>query len=235
MTEPEAETTVPDRVAISLEVAGIRLHFEGSRSFYEECLRETLAPLAEGRWREGPVPVSPVAAVAAAVAAGDAEAAALQPDASVVAELAPPAPPPPPPMVERRQAAAPQWSPLSLPVPPPVPARPAARASYPAADAPTIDSRALYGRLANEEARRAERDAVLLALVSLAIAGRRDATPSDVLDHMEENGYPVDGVKAKPVLAKLCHRRGLAVPGLLPNTFRATPAGAAHIFRLSKE
>ncbi|MCK6481794.1 MAG: hypothetical protein L6R43_17115, partial [Planctomycetes bacterium] len=103
-----------------------------------------------------------------------------------------------------------------------------------AAAAAAWDPTPLYARLAGEESRKGERDAVLLALVSLGAAGQRDAAPAEVVAHMVKHGFPGKDVKARPILAKLCHRKGLAVPGLLPNTFRATPAGSAYIWRRAK-
>jgi hypothetical protein len=87
----------------------------------------------------------------------------------------------------------------------------------------------LYAALATHEGRRGEKDAVLLALVSLAVEGKRDVTAADVMNHLESQGYPVKGLKAKPILHKFMSRKNLVVPGLLPNTFRATPAAGGHV------
>jgi len=241
MTEPGAGTG-EDRVVLSFEIEGLRLRFEGSRAFYEETLRDALVPVATGRWRAPvPPPPSPTAVVARAVAAEAAAPTVFVAEEEDAAEQEGPAPHPsspsrPTPSIFRPPAFPPSSpAPASSPPPPAPPPAPAPRPAPRAAESAALDATALYARLAKDEARRSERDAVLLALVALAIAGKKDATPAEVLAHMEAHGFPSRDVKAKPVLAKLCHRKGMAAPGLLPNTFRVTPAGAAHIFRRSKE
>jgi hypothetical protein len=113
---------------------------------------------------------------------------------------------------------------------------PAAPAPLPSAPAPTraaagFDPERLLSRLAAEGGRRSEKDAVLLALVALGGAGRRDATPAEIVAHLESRGYAARELKPRPILAKLSHRKGLVAPGVLPNTFRATPAGSAYIWK----
>ena len=116
------------------------------------------------------------------------------------------------------------------------PATPAATAAapHPAPAAPervSIDFRPLLASLAQEKGRRAEREAVLAALAGLAAEGTRDATAPEVVAWLEKRGFPARALKPRPILAKLCHRKGLAVPGLMKNTYRATPAGVAHVAR----
>ena len=108
---------------------------------------------------------------------------------------------------------------------------PAPVPALPTAGSMPFDPTPLYALLAKDDARRAERDAVLLALVALAAAGRRDVTAAEITTHLAASGFPTKDLKAKPILAKLSLRKGLAAPGILPNTFRATPAGVAHILR----
>ncbi len=124
-------------------------------------------------------------------------------------------------------------------VPAPPAAAPRAPAPEPAPPLPTagsmpFDPAPLYAILARDDARRAERAAVLLALVALASAGKRDVTPAEITAHLSASGFPCRGLKARPILAKLSLRKGLAAPGILPNTFRATPAGVAHILRRAR-
>jgi hypothetical protein len=113
----------------------------------------------------------------------------------------------------------------------PAPATAASPAAAPAAPGAGTDFRPLLASLAKGEGRRAEREAVLVALAGLASEGKRDATAPEVVAWLEKRGFPARGLHPRPILAKLCHRKGLAVPGLQKNTFRATPAGIAHVAR----
>ncbi len=195
------------RVEMSVEVAGFRLEYGGGAELFETVVRGAVGPLARGEWR--PSGNGP----------------GIAPSGLLLPDSAPPSPEVPPPSPAPASAFAP--APLIAP------------ASDPAAAAPDVaaawDPGPLYARLAKEEGRRAERDAVLLALVSLAVSGKRDSAPAEVVAHMEAHGFPSGDIKPRPVLAKLCHRKGMAVPGVLPNTFRATPAGSAYIWRKSRE
>ena len=208
-------------VKAAVDAPGLRLRFEGSREAWERAVLPLLGPVAQGAWRaDVPIPVEP--AGPAAPDSAQAPPPAPGPAAAVPAAVAGATAPSP----DATRAPAPSRAPPAAAPPPPPPPAAAAAASW--------DPAPVYARLLKEEGRKADRDAVLLALVSLAAAGRRDATPAEVLSHMQKNGYPSAGVKARPVLAKLCHRKGMAVPGLLPNTFRATPAGSAYIWRRAK-
>jgi hypothetical protein len=123
---------------------------------------------------------------------------------------------------------------VEAPAPLPIPSAPPPAPALPTAGSMAFDPTPLYALLAKEGARRAERDAVLLALVAMASAGKRDVTPSEISAHLEASGFPTGDLKARPILAKLSLRKGLAAPGVLPGTFRATPAGVAHILRRSR-
>jgi pyruvate/2-oxoglutarate dehydrogenase complex dihydrolipoamide acyltransferase (E2) component len=196
---------MPRRVAMKVEVQGLHISFEGGEELYESVMRRVLAPLAQARWRAPLVLSGPALPTIAEAPSGPAASAH----------------PAPAPAARPGLAAA-----VAAPAPAPDPA---------AGAAPAFDPAPFYARLAAEAGRRAEKDAVLLALVSLGVAGKRDSTPAEVLAHLEAHGYPTEDLKPRPILAKLCHRKGLAAPGILPNTFRATPAGSAHVWRRSRE
>ena len=120
---------------------------------------------------------------------------------------------------------------LAVEAPPLPEAAPSPAPPAPAPAALPFDPAPLYAALAKEDVRRAERDAVLLALVALAAGGKRDAAPAEITAHLAAHGFPSKDLKARPILAKLSARKGLVAPGILPNTWRATPAGVAHVLR----
>lgn len=190
------------RVSMAVEVDGLRIEFDGGAGLFEEVVKGLLDPLARGA---RPFP-------AAAAEPVPAPRTAESPSPSFAEAIPLPAPPP-----------------LRSAPPPPAAASPAP--SRPSGPAPAFDPAPLYAILAKEEGRRAERDAVLLALVALAASGKRDSTPAEILSHLAAAGFPAEGLKPKPILAKLSHRKGLAAPGLLPGTFRATPAGVSYVLR----
>jgi hypothetical protein len=197
-----------DRVSMTVEVEGLRIEFRGGAGLFDDVMRGLLGPLARGA-RPFPAP-APVGEPAPAPLMEE-------PAPRVFAE-APPAPPPP------------SFRPPAFP-PAAAPPTPAAAPPRPSGPAPAFDPAPLYAILAKEDGRRAERDAVLLALVALAASGKRDATAAEITAHLTAAGFPADGLKPKPILAKLSHRKGLAAPGLLPGTFRATPAGVSYVLR----
>jgi hypothetical protein len=201
------------RVSVSVQVEGMSLEYRGGADLYEDLVRGMAESLARGGRRR--VAAGPIRLAADPEDAGASPAAAPGP----APVLAAPAPPPPSP-------AAPSPSPSS-PAPPP------ARAAS-AAGAPAFDATPLYAVLAREGGRRAEKDAVLLALVALAASGRRDASPAEITSHLEAGGFPAKGLKPRPILAKLGHRKGLVVPGVARGTFRATPAGVTYILRRAR-
>jgi len=179
------------RIAVSLEVAGLSVSFEGDASLFEREVRPLMEGVASGGWR--------------------ARGALVQAPPGPVEEAG--TTPPPAEEAPAREVSAP-------------PPRPTEEA---------FDFRPLLASLGREKGRRAEREAVLAALTGLASEGRRDATPAEVVEWLEARGFPVEGLHPRPILAKLCHRKGMAVPGILRNTYRATPAGAAHVARLIRQ
>ena len=209
------------RVALAVEVPGVRIAFDGEADLYAGLVLGLLEPLARGGWRAGgaptgfPSPAGPPAAVPGGPGSAPASPAAAAPVAPAAGASAASVPGPAPMPAAAR----------SSPPPPP-------RAASPGA-AEILDS--LYAALANEGGRRAERDAALLALLALAAGGKRDATPAEIVAHLSSRGYPAGDLKPRPILAKLCHRKGMAAPGILPHTFRATPAGTALILRRARE
>jgi len=186
------------RASISVEVPGLALFYDGDEWLFEVEVRPMLDGVVRGTWRrEGPLPQAP-------------EGPAGPPDA----DAAPTA------VAERTPAP----SPAAAPAPAPARAPDAAPAARPGPGAPSIDFRPLLSALAKEKGRRAEREAVLAALAGMAAEGTRDATAAEVVAWLEKRGFPARELKPRPILAKLCHRKGLAVPGLMKNTYRATPA-----------
>jgi len=202
-----------ERVKVSVEVPGMRLEFEGPPGLYEDLVKDLIRPVAEGRaaTRGGTPPEGPAGPQGEPVDGAAAAEATSRPPIPLPAAPAP--------------AATAEGSPR------------ATRPSPPSRETPSEPSwnpDPLYARLAKEERRRAEKDAVLCALVSLAAEGRRDALPSEVLAHLATHGYPASKLKPKPILQKLAHRTGLVVPGIPPGSFRATPAGSAHIWKRAR-
>jgi hypothetical protein len=219
-----------DRVDLSVEVPGLRVDYSGDPALFDEVVKGMLAPVARGGWRAAP-------SSAAGIARAEAAPADLLPAPTTpgpapdlrAPALAVPAPPPAPAPRESAaaQARAAQGQPYN-----PLGAPPAA---FPrATGAAAFDPTPLYAALAKEDRRRADRDAVLLALVALAASGKRDSTPAEITGHIAAGGFPAEDLHARPILAKLSHRKGLAAPGVLPGTFRATPAGVAYILRRAR-
>jgi hypothetical protein len=197
------------RVSLKVEVPGLHVEFEGDAALYEGVLRDVLEPLARGAWRgSGPMGAAPE---------GPSGAEFPSPAAPAAADRAAPEAP-------RREA----------PSPAPEPPAPAPAAPVTAAAPRDWDPAPLYRALAGGGGRRSEKDAVLLALVDLGLSGKRDSSPAEIVSHLEARGFPASDLKPKPILAKLCHRKGLALPGILPNTFRASPSGTAHVWRLAR-
>jgi hypothetical protein len=155
----------------------------------------------------------------------------------------------PPPTLEERVAAAARGSGLPAPAAPvaavpgrPAPAVPGRPAPAPAPAAPARgvggsgwDPAAMIRALAGKDNRSAEKDAVLTAVVGLAAEGKRDCAPADIKAWLERHGFPAGEIHVKPILGKLHSRHNHVVPGILPGTFRPTPAGTAHIFRRSQK
>jgi len=208
-----------DRVAVAVEVPGLKIEFAGGSSLYEEIVMGLVAPVARGAWR----PVTTVSGGAFPGTPLPAALAAARDPAPPAADLPAPASPARVPEPVRSFAA-----------PPAPPSPPAPAPSRPAGSGPAFDFSPLYAILAREEGRRAGKDAVLLALVAMAAAGKRDASPAEIAAHLEAGGFPAGDLRPRPILAKLSHRKGLAVPGLLPGTYRATPAGVTYILRRAR-
>lgn len=197
------------RVDVAVEVPGLRVEFSGETALFDEVVRGMLAPVARGTWHSDGTALPPLSAEAPLPA--------------------PPAVEGPVPALSASFAAVAAPAPASAPAAPP--AAPAAAA---VPDRPGFDPAPLYAALARDEGRRAEKDAVLLALVALAAAGKRDATPAEITAHLASGGFPAAGLHPRPILAKLSHRKGLAAPGVLPGTYRATPAGVTYILRRAR-
>jgi hypothetical protein len=136
--------------------------------------------------------------------------------------------PPPPPVAAYRPA--PHAAPA---VPTPAPAAPAPAAPARGIGGSGWDPDRMIRALAGLESRTAERDAVLTAVVGLAAEGKKDSTPADIKAWLAKHGFPVGDLHVKPILGKLHSRHNHVVPGMLPGTFRPTPAGTAHLFRRS--
>jgi hypothetical protein len=209
------------RVEVAVEVPGLRVEFSGETALFDEVVRGMLAPVARGAWASGGGALPPPSAEAPLPIPLAVE--GPSPARSGPSEAVPFRAPAP------RGRAAPEVPPAAAPA-----ASPAAAAAAAVPDRPGFDPAPLYAALARDEGRRAEKDAVLLALVALAAAGKRDATPAEITAHLSSGGFPAAGLHPRPILAKLCHRKGLAAPGLLPGTYRATPAGVTHILRRAR-
>ena len=203
------------RASVSIEVPGLALSFDGDQALFDREVKPILDGVVRGTWRKsGPLPVAPEGPTGpdefpAPPSAPDG-ATGGKPDSAPVPAAAATAP-----------SSAPSAAPIGATEGKPTPATAGAG----------TDFRPLLAVLARGEGRRAEREAVLVALVGLASEGTRDATPPEVVAWLEKRGFPARGLHPRPILAKLCHRKGLAVPGLQKNTFRATPAGIAHVAR----
>lgn len=190
-------------VAMRVEVPGLRIEYEGGEGTCREILSEVLGPVARGSWRASGPPLAVEPVIPQADAPGRSPAGI---------------PEHPAPSAGSAPAAAPA----------PAPSSPAREGSSRPVE---FDPARLLARLVAEGGRRSEKDAVLLALVALGSEGRRDATPAEILAHLEARGYAARDLKPRPILAKLSLRKGLVAPGVLPNTFRATPAGSAYIWK----
>jgi hypothetical protein len=236
-----------ERVEVTLEVPGLRIAFEGNPGLYEEAVRPLMESAARGvvaraGWvvgPEGPDPcVEPrdggaIRGVAGSTASVEASAAA---SAAVDFRAASPRHAAPWERSGREAAETEAASPPSRSTPSPSSSSVSSVAPTPTPASATrgFDPTALYAALSADGNRRGEKDAVLLALVALAAAGKRDATPAEILAHLGTHGFPVKGLLPRPILAKLASRKGFAAPGLLPGTYRATPTGAAHVLRRTR-
>ncbi len=233
-----------DRVALTVEIQGLRIEYRGGSSLFEDVVRRLVDALARGaRPVLAPVPAAGILAAGFPAVGFPAVGfpAAGFPGAGFPATVE--EGPAPRGTVAAAPSALDRAPPHQVPMdralpdrallPAPAPAPQASPRPVPAGGGPGpgFDPAPLYAALAKEGGRRAERDAVLLALVALAASGKRDATPAEITAHLAAAGFPARDLKAKPILAKLSHRKGLAAPGLLPGTFRATPAGFAFVLR----